>query len=66
MNIRSDKQAFLARLQDVREKLPTSYAILLKQKFPNVKSTKFYSVKRGVSVCWEILSEMEKMVQNQN
>lgn len=65
MNIRNDKKEFITQLNEVTPNLPAFYSVLLQKKFPNIDRTKFYSVKAGKTVNWDILNAMKELV-NEN
>lgn len=63
MNVRKDKPQFLSRLALILPALPDYYAKHLKKKFP-YKRSKFYSIKSGKTVDFEVLEEMERLVSS--
>lgn len=63
MNVHPKKQEFLKRLDNIKDKLPRNCASLLKNKFPNCKPSRFYAIKAGKVVDFEILDSLEKLVK---
>jgi hypothetical protein len=61
MNVRKDKPLFLSRLAVIQPDLPEWYAKHLKTMFP-YKRSRFYSIKGGKTVDFEVLEEMERLV----
>lgn len=65
MNIRKDSAIFRAEIAKIQGNLPRGYVMAIKAIRPDLKHHKnsyFYSVVRGVTVNWEILKELKKVV----
>jgi hypothetical protein len=63
MNIHPRKTEFLQRLSNIKDKLPRNCTSLLKDKFPESKSSRFYAIKAGKVVDFQILEALEKLVE---